>query len=91
MVENPALEIQTIFPFEHWHNHSSCIVEMPGDAGELRACWYRGSGERKADDVHVYVACYLPGMGWKPLPVLADTPGFPDTNPFMMVDNRARW
>ncbi|MDX1935188.1 MAG: exo-alpha-sialidase [Capsulimonadales bacterium] len=90
-MENPDFEYRLIFPFEHWHNHSSCIVEMPGDSAEFRACWYRGSGERRSDDVHVCGARLYPGSDWSPLPTLADTPGFPDTNPFMMVDARNRW
>lgn len=91
MTENPEFEIQPIFPFEHWHNHSSCLVEMPGEKKGICACWYRGSGERKSDDVHVCGAEYRPESGWTMLPTLANTLGFPDTNPFMLVDSKQRW
>jgi len=40
-----------VFPLEPLHNHASCIVECPD--GGLLACWYRGTGERTADDVAI--------------------------------------
>ena len=43
-----ALQSELIFPPQPLHNHGSCVVEMAG--GGLFACWYRGSGERGADD-----------------------------------------
>ncbi len=78
-----------VFPLEHWHNHSSSIVELP--SGELLVCWYHGSGERTADDVKVEGARLAPGATrWSGRFTLADTPGFPDTNPAMFVDSRRR-
>ena len=44
---------ELIFPLESWHNHGSCIVEAPN--GDLIACWFHGSGERKSDDVRLSV------------------------------------
>ena len=47
--ERPFLTSEILFPLEHWHNHASMIVELPG--GDLLTCWFHGSGERTADDV----------------------------------------
>ncbi len=44
----PFLEAELLFPLEHWHNHSSSIVETPG--GGLFVVWFHGSGEHTADD-----------------------------------------
>ena len=85
----PLYESELIFPPEHWHNHASCIVECPN--GDLLACWYNGSGERSADDVKVEGARKHKGdKDWSRRFVLADTPGFPDTNPCMMIDPQGR-
>jgi predicted neuraminidase len=85
----PFHEVELIFPPEHRHNHGSCIVECPN--GDLLACWYRGSGERRADDVAVFGARRRRGeKQWSAPFLMADTPGFPDTNPCMFVDPRGR-
>ncbi len=79
------LETQDIFPAETWHNHGSSVVEAAD--GTLLACWYHGSGERKADDVAVLGALKRPGHAdWSAPFVLADTPGFPEANPMLFVD-----
>jgi predicted neuraminidase len=84
-----VLDSQLIFPPDHRHNHSSCVVECPD--GQLLACWYRGSGERRADDVAVLGARRKPGArGWSEPFVMADYPGFPDCNPCMLVDPKGR-
>ncbi len=86
---HPFLTSELVFPLERWHNHSSSIVELPG--GELMVCWYHGSGERRADDVIVEGARLARGARqWSPRFLLADTPGFPDTNPALFVDSRQR-
>ena len=78
-----------IFPFTHQHTHGSSIVECPN--GDLLACWYRGSGERKADDVLVEGARLRRGeTAWSPPFLLADAPGFPDTNPCLFIDPQER-
>jgi predicted neuraminidase len=83
------LKQQLIFPPEKWHNHSSSIVELPN--GDLFVCWYHGSGERTADDVLIEGARLRKGHDdWESRFVLADTPGFPDTNPVMFVDSKQR-
>src|SRR5882762_555569 len=74
---------ELVFPLEKWHNHSSSLVELPNR--DLFVCWYHGSGERTADDVIEEGA-----RQWTGRSVLADTPGFPDTNPVMFVDSRQR-
>lgn len=85
----PFLKSELIFAPEHWHNHSSSIVELPD--GDLLACWYNGSGERTADDVKVEAARMPKGSGrWSGRFTLVDTPGFPDTNPALFVDKDKR-
>lgn len=85
----PFHQAELIFPPEHWHNHASCIVECPN--GDLLVCWYNGSGERSADDVKVEGARKRKGAAaWSTRFVLADTPGFPDTNPCLFVDPQKR-
>jgi predicted neuraminidase len=85
----PRFDSELVFPLEHWHNHSSSIVELPG--GDLLVCWYNGSGERSADDVRILAARRPRGARrWRARFELADTPGFPDTNPILFVDSRER-
>lgn len=82
---------ELIFPLEHWHNHGSCIVECPN--GDLLVCWFHGSGERRSDDVEILGARRVARTGqWsEPFP-MADTPGFPDTNCCMIIDeNKTLW
>jgi len=87
--ERPDHSSELIFPLEKWHNHASSIVELPN--GELFVCWYHGSGERSADDVIVQAARLTPGAReWAPRFTLADTPGFPDTNPALFFDSKQR-
>jgi predicted neuraminidase len=89
MAAQPVFESELIFPLEHWHNHSSSIVELPN--GDLLVCWYNGSGERTADDVKIEAARLPRGARqWGKRYVLADTPDFPDTNPVMFADSRQR-
>ena len=76
---------ELIFPVESWHNHGSCVVETR--RGDLLACWFHGSGERKSDDVRIEAARLRKGAkAWSPRFTLADVPGYPDTNPAMFVD-----
>jgi predicted neuraminidase len=87
--EKPFHNAELIFPQEAWHNHSSCVVEAPN--GDLFATWFHGSGERKADDVRVEAARLKRGRpSWTPRFTLADTPGYPDCNPLLHVDERGR-
>jgi predicted neuraminidase len=87
--DKPFLESELIFPLEHWHNHASCILECPN--GSLLVCWYHGSGERTADDVVVLGARKPKGARqWTTPFLMADTPGYPDTNPAMFIDPQKR-
>lgn len=75
--QEPVAEL--IFPLHPQHNHAPGIAELQN--GELIASWYRGSGERTADDVAVWGARLKPGStAWSESFLLADTPGFPDCN-----------
>lgn len=76
---------ELIFPLEDWHNHGSCIVQCPNE--DMLVCWFHGSGERRSDDVEILGARLVKKTGkWtKPFP-MADTPGFPDTNCCMIID-----
>src|SRR3954468_193281 len=87
--EEPFLEGELIFPPEHWHCHASCIVEAPN--GDFVVCWFQGSGERKSDDVKIEGARLRKGQKtWSKRFVMADTPGYPDTNCSMFVDPEGR-
>jgi predicted neuraminidase len=87
--ERPFLTSELVFPLEHWHNHASMVVELPG--GDLLVCWFHGSGERTADDVVVRGARLRKGSNrWSDPFVLADTPGYPDTNATMFLDPTQR-
>ena len=78
-----------IFPLQPKHNHGSCVIELPN--GDLLACWYTGSGERSADDVQIVGARLRKGANaWSEPFLMADTPGFPDCNPCMILDQRNR-
>ncbi len=82
-------ETGVMFPPESWHNHASCITELPN--GDMLACWYHGSGERKADDVLVEGARWPLGAGgWTQRFMMADTREYPDCNPCLFVDRRKR-
>jgi predicted neuraminidase/lysophospholipase L1-like esterase len=76
---------ELIFPLEHWHNHGSSIVELPN--GDLLTAWFHGSGERRSDDVRILGARLRAGARtWSEPFLLADTPGFPDTNCTMLLE-----
>jgi predicted neuraminidase len=80
----PTIERTDIFPREHKHNHSSCVVETKD--GNLLATWYSGSGERKSDDVLIQGAWLRKGeTQWEPRFLMADTPGYPDCNPALFA------
>jgi predicted neuraminidase len=83
------LTTELIFPLHPQHNHAPGIVECPN--GELLASWYRGSGERKADDVAIYGARLKKGATqWSEAFLMVDTPGFPDGNTALFIDSRKR-
>jgi len=82
-------EAEDVFPLRSEHNHAPGIVELPN--GDFLCSWYRGSGERKSDDVAVLGALKKQGSNeWGPEFLMADYPGFPDCNTAMMVDSDER-
>src|SRR5262245_40392703 len=87
--ERPFMTSELIFPLEHWHNHASMVVELPG--GDRSVGWFPGSGERTADDVVVRGARLRKGASkWSEPFLLADTPGYPDTNATLFLDPKKR-
>lgn len=85
----PPYAAELVFPLHPRHNHAPGIVEAPN--GDLIVSWYRGSGERSADDVAVYGARRRKGADiWSEAFLLADTPGFPDCNTALHVDAQDR-
>jgi predicted neuraminidase len=87
--QGSELSGELIFPLDSNHNHAPGIVELPN--GELLVSWYRGSGERQADDVRVLGSRKKPqDSSWSEPFLMADTPGFPDCNTCMMLDRSNR-
>jgi predicted neuraminidase len=85
----PQFKAELLFPLHPKHNHAAGIVELAN--GDLLASWYRGSGERTADDVAVYGARLAKGSAkWSEPFLMADRPGFPDCNTCMMIDSQQR-
>lgn len=85
----PKFSSQFVFPLNPQHNHAPGIAEL--SHGELLVSWYRGAGERKADDVAVFGARLKRGQPeWSEAFLMHDTPGFPDCNTALMTDSRGR-
>jgi predicted neuraminidase len=76
-----------IFPLQSKHTHACSIVNLPN--GDLLACWYYGSGEREADDVKIMGARLKQGAAaWSDTFLMADSPGLPDCNPILFLNNQ---
>ena len=85
--EPPFFRSEFLQPPDSLHNHGSCVVETAH--GDLLACWFRGSGERQADDVKIVGARLRRGAAaWSEAFIMADTPDLPDTNCCMVIDPR---
>lgn len=85
IAQEKNLKSSFIFPFQEKHVHSSSIIELPN--GDLLSCWFEGSGERNANDVKVKGARLKKGTTkWSETFEMADTPGQPDCNPVLFVD-----
>jgi predicted neuraminidase len=85
----PAHKAELVFPPHPKHNHAPGIVEYPN--GDLLVSWYRGSGERQADDVAVYGArLRWNATQWSEPFLMADYPGFPDGNTALFIDRNQR-
>lgn len=77
---------ELLFPTQAQHVHASSIVELSN--GDLLACWFQGSGERKANDVVINGARLRKGGSqWSKPFLMADTPGQPDCNPVIFLNN----
>ena len=78
-----------VFSYSPQHNHAPGIAELQG--GELIVSWYRGSGERTADDVAVFGARLAAGQSkWSDPFLMHDTPGFPDCNTALMTNSQGQ-
>jgi predicted neuraminidase len=87
--EDPRFASELIFPLSDKHNHAPGIAEL--NDGSLIVSWYRGSGERSADDVAVLGARLAVGATmWSEPFVMHDTPGFPDCNTALHCDANGR-
>ena len=85
----PEYSSELLFPLEKWHNHSSSVVDLPN--GDLLTVWFHGSGERTADDVLIRGARWNhTTKKWSEPFVMADTPGFPETNPVLFLDSQKK-
>jgi len=85
----PTYRAELVFPLHQQHNHAPGIVECPN--GDLLASWYRGSGERRSDDVAVFGSRLRKGTErWSEPFLMADNPGFPDCNTAMFIDAQKR-
>ncbi len=85
----PSFKAELVFPLHPQHNHAPGIVEFPN--GDLFVSWYRGSGERSADDVAVYGARLRKGATqWTDAVLLVDNRGFPDGNTALFIDGEKR-
>ncbi len=85
----PVHRSEIIFPFQEKHVHGSSMVCLPN--GDFLACWFHGSGERTADDVVIQGARLKKGQdAWSDVFLMADTPGLPDCNPVLFLDQNNR-
>jgi len=78
---------ELIFEAVPKHNHGSSIVETA--AGDLIACWFHGSGERRSDDVVIQGARKRKAdQKWCQPFLMADSQDLPDCNPVLFIDPR---
>ena len=81
------IEKELIFTPQHEHTHGSSIVALPN--GDLIAAWFQGNGERNSDDVLIMEAHLEKGeKEWSKPFLMADTPGLPDCNPVLFLNNK---
>jgi predicted neuraminidase len=84
---NSIVKEEFIFTPQSEHSHGSSIVALPN--GDLLVTWFQGSGERNADDVRIMGARLEKGKSeWSKPFLMADTPGLPDCNPVLFLNNK---
>ncbi|MCA9418001.1 MAG: exo-alpha-sialidase, partial [Candidatus Omnitrophica bacterium] len=80
---------QLIAPLNDLHNHGSSVIELPN--GDVLVSWYKGSGERSADDVKIVGSRMRQGMDeWSEVFDMADFEDFPDCNVCMTLDREGK-
>lgn len=80
---------ELIFTPQHEHSHGSSIVALPN--GNFLAAWFQGSGERNSDDVRIMGARLEKGKKeWSKPFLMADTPGLPDCNPVLFLNQKGK-
>ncbi|MCR8629652.1 exo-alpha-sialidase [Paenibacillus radicis (ex Xue et al. 2023)] len=78
-----------IFPYHNEHNHGPSMVELKD--GTLFAVWFRGEGERDANNTRLMGARSKDGgKTWTAPFLVYDTYDFPDINPVLFVDSQDR-
>ena len=83
----PTDASQSIFPAQAQHVHGSSLVNLPN--GDLLAVWFQGSGERTADDVLLMGSRKSQNSNtWSSTFLMADTPGIPDCNPVLFLNQK---
>ncbi len=87
--DEAVYQAELVFPLDDQHNHAPGIAELPD--GRFLISWYRGSGERTADDVAVFGSLSdADSATWSEPFLLVDTPGFPDCNTCLMCDDTGK-
>ncbi len=82
---HPAItHSELIFEIQEKHTHGSNIVALPN--GDLLTTWFEGRGERTADDVRIMGSRKVKGQGWSAPFEMSDTPGIPDCNPVIFLN-----
>lgn len=88
--QNPIISAEIreeIFPRQALHVHGSSLVSLPN--GDMLAVWFQGSGERAADDVVLMGSRKRKSSSsWSSPFLMADTPGVPDCNPVLFLNEK---
>ena len=84
---NSIVKEELVFAPQAEHAHGSSLVKLPN--GDFLVAWFQGSGEREADDVRIMGARLVKGkVEWSKPFVMADTPGLPDCNPVLFLNQK---